>query len=237
MNQSTVNRRIESRVLEARVLETRVLTVLIGAMLACGFNATCVAQAADANSQPSVEYVARLGALNGNITGLRTTGEARFSVAGDKLTISVEVDGVPPDLVHWQHFHGFTDNRAATCPGAAADANGDGIIDLIETEPTSGTTMVPFIEDPASMDVAHGTYPKASATGTYIYRETVALKELTAAFAKAFNGQTLDLDRRVVFVHGVAAASKLPGSVASLGPIPADVTLPIACGTIERRKR
>jgi hypothetical protein len=37
-----------------------------------------------------------------------------------------------------------------------------------------------------------------------------------------------------VFVHGVAPAAALAGSVASLGTIPAQVTLPIACGKIER---
>jgi hypothetical protein len=40
----------------------------------------------------------------------------------------------------------------------------------------------------------------------------------------------------VVFVHGIPAASKLPASVASLGPIPTQVTLPIACGKITRVK-
>lgn len=49
-----------------------------------------------------------------------------------------------------------------------------------------------------------------------------------------FVGQGLDLVRRVLFIHGVAPASKLPASVASLGTIPVAVTLPIACGVVER---
>lgn len=44
----------------------------------------------------------------------------------------------------------------------------------------------------------------------------------------------LDLDHRVVFIHGVLPITQLPASVASLGPIPAHTTLPIACGRIER---
>ena len=83
-------------------------------------------------------------------------------------------------------------------------------------------------------DVANGTYPKASADGTYQYQATISLKALQAAFAKAFGDQQLDLDRRVVFIHGVPSTTKLPASVASLGPIPAQLTLPIACGKIER---
>lgn len=179
-------------------------------------------------------YVAHLHAMNTGVTKTRTAGEARFTVDGDKLTIDIKVHGAPPDTVHWQHFHGFKDGRAATCPTATADANHDGIVDLIETGKASGTTMVPFITDPASMDVAHGTYPTADAHGDYHYHETVSLKALDAAFDKAFPGQQLDLSKRVVYIHGVAADTKLPASVASLGPIPAQVTLPIACGQIER---
>jgi hypothetical protein len=143
---------------------------------------------------------------------------------------------LPKDIEHWQHFHGFTNGREAACPMQSADANGDGIIDVVETEAASGTTMVPFSSNPVSMDVAHGAYPKASAAGTVQYQATVSLSALQAAFAKAFDGQKLDLDRRVVFIHGTPAASTLKASVASLGPIPAQVTLPIACGKITRAK-
>jgi hypothetical protein len=207
------------------------------AAFACACIAAFAAQAAEPGSHSEMVYVAHLHPMNSKVSGLQTAGEARFSVSGDKLTISIKAEKVPPNLVHWQHFHGFTDDRAATCPTQTADANGDGIIDLIETEPAAGTTMVPFTDNPVAMDVAGGTYPKASADGTYTYRQTVSLKELTAAFAKTFHDHTLDLTRRVIFIHGVVPGSNLPASVASLGPIPADVTLPIACGRIEAVKR
>jgi hypothetical protein len=178
-------------------------------------------------------YVAHLHAMNAGVTKTATAGEARFTVNGDQLTIDIKVHGAPPDTVHWQHFHGFKDGQPASCATTAADANHDGIVDLIETGKASGTTMVPFITDPASMDVAHGTYPTADAHGAYHYHETVSLKALDAAFGKAFPGQQLDLAKRVVYIHGVPSATQLPSSVASLGPIPAQVTLPIACGKIE----
>lgn len=55
-----------------------------------------------------------------------------------------------------------------------------------------------------------------------------------AGSASEFDGQSLDLERRVLFVHGAPAEMDLPATVGSLGPIPAQTTLPIACGTIER---
>ncbi|MBV6418188.1 MAG: hypothetical protein CMLOHMNK_02987 [Steroidobacteraceae bacterium] len=180
------------------------------------------------------EYVAHLQSMNHDAAGSATTGEVRFTINGDEVTIDIRVHGAPPDTVHWQHFHGFATGQAASCPTAAEDINHDGIADLIETGKASGTTMVPFDSEPAAMDVAHGTYPKADAHGAYHYRQTVSLKALDAAFAKAFPGQQLDLDKRVVFIHGVPAGQALPASVASLGSIPAQVTLPIACGKIER---
>jgi hypothetical protein len=194
--------------------------------------AFAAAQATPANSRAAATYVAELHALNTKTTGMQTAGEARFTIIGDSLTISVTTRHVPPAMMHLQHFHGFTTSQNATCPTAAADANHDGVIDLIETEPTSGTTMVPFTGDPVSMEIVTDSYPKASADGTYQYRKTVSLSALEAAFAKAFDGQKLDLGRRVVIIHGVPPTTTLPASVASLGKIPAQVTVPIACGKI-----
>jgi hypothetical protein len=184
-----------------------------------------------ADSEATV-YVARLHPLNAKVTGLETAGEARFSITGDTLTITVNAQNLPPDIMHLQHFHGFKDNQDATCPTEAADVNNDGIVDLMETEPTSGTTMVPFHDDPASMEIVRGTYPKANAGGAFHYQQAVSLKDLEEAFAKAFPVRKLDLDRRVVFIHGTLESTQLPASAASLGTIPAQVTLPIACGEI-----
>lgn len=179
-------------------------------------------------------YAAKLQPLNATLSGGSTTGTARITVHGDKLTINIDVKGAAPHIEHWQHFHGFEDGKPAACPTAAADVNHDDAIDLLETAPAAGTTMVPFNAAPAAMDIPADTYPKADAKGHYVYNKTVSLKALEAAFAKAFPGQKLDLDHRVIMIHGVPSTTKLPASVASLGPIPAAVTLPIACGKLER---
>jgi hypothetical protein len=206
-------------------------------MITCVLPVPARAQTSRTGGPSNAVYVAHLHAMNTTVTRLQTTGEARFTVTGDSLMINITVKGAPPGVTHWQHFHGFTDNHDAVCPTQAADVNRDGIIDLMETTPMSGTTMVPFISDPVSMQVAQGTYPKASAAGTYEYHSVVSLKALDTAFGKAFGGAPLALDRRVVFIHGIAATASLPTSVASLGTIPAQVTLPIACGKIERVTR
>ena len=180
-------------------------------------------------------YRAELLPLNTDVTGSKATGEVIFEVSGDQLTIRVIADEVPPDVEHLQHFHGFPEgSRAASCPTGRADANGDGIIDLIETEPLAGTTMVPFHDDPVSMEIVKDTYPVAGVSGSYSYAKTLSLKALQDSFGPKFGGQELDLGKRVVFLHGVPDSTMLPPTVASLGNIPAQVTLPIACGEIKR---
>lgn len=215
-------------------MRMRTLEALATAALACLPMVPARAQPTGPGSPPATVYVARLLPMNTAVTGREASGEARFTVAGDTLTVSIKARGLAPGIMHWQHFHGFRDNRDASCPAPAADVNHDGIIDLIETEPASGTTMAPFQDNPASMQAMRDTYPKASADGTFEYRKTVSLKALTAAFAKAFGGQALALDRRVVIIHGLLPATRLPLSAASLGTVPAQVTLPVACGKIER---
>jgi hypothetical protein len=211
------------------VVKKKFVGALAAASLACLW-----AGSADAQGTKTVTYVAHLHPLNSKLVGSKTTGVARFTINGDKLTISLDVKGAPPGMMHLQHFHGFKDNRQATCATEAADTNHDGIVDLIETEPMSGTTMVPFQGNPVNMKIATDTYPKASASGSYHYKKTVSLKALQAAFNKTFGDADLDFTKRVVYIHGIPASTKLPATVASLGKIPGQVTLPIACGKIER---
>jgi hypothetical protein len=195
--------------------------------------AAVVAVPAAAQKAASAKYAAHLTPLNEKASGHKSSAEATFTVRGDSLTIDIRARGVAPDLAHLQHFHGFPDGHASACPTSAQDKNSDGVIDLMETEATAGTTMVPFTADPVSMEIVVNTYPKSSANGEYHYRKTVSLSALEAAFGTKYAGQKLDLDKRVVFIHGVPASTKLPSTVASLGDIPAQVTIPIACGKIE----
>lgn len=209
---------------------------LAAAAALTALTAGCASTTAPASADSDVAvYAGTLQAMNTGVTGAATTGKVRLVVKGDTLTAHIFAKNTPPQIIHWQHFHGFKDGSEASCPTPLSDTNGDGIVDLIETHPTSGKTMVPFIRDPASMNIAHGTYPVADAQGDYHYQESVPLEQLETVFENKFGGN-LDLGSRVVFIHGVPANTDLPASVASLGPIPAQVTLPIACAALTRVK-
>lgn len=181
-------------------------------------------------------YTAELHAINTKATKTSAAGNVRFTIHGDSLTIRVRMHNVPAGIEHWQHFHGFPDARQSTCPTSAADTTHEGLVDILETEPAAGTTMVPFNADPVAMDIPTHTYPQANTTGTYDYTKTVSLASLQRAFGEKYTGGKIDLSRRVAMVHGVPESTALPKTVASLGTIPARVTLPIACGAIHLEK-
>lgn len=204
------------------------ITALGSAIALAGLAGTSVAQETDAT------WRAELTPLNTETTGGEAGGTATLTVSGDTLTIQIEAIGTAPDIMHLQHFHGFAEgDETSACPGADADTNGDGIIDLIETEAVAGVTMVPFHDNPASLEIIADNYPTADADGAYSYEQSVALPALEEAFAEKLSGQQLDFDRRVIFLHGVPEETELPDTVQSLGDVPAHVTLPIACGKID----
>ncbi|MEC5293752.1 hypothetical protein VSX64_24610 [Aurantimonas sp. C2-6-R+9] len=180
-------------------------------------------------------YAVELSPLNAEAAGTEARGTGTLTVSGDTLTVRVDAKGTSPNIMHLQHFHVFTEGDAASaCPTADSDTNGDGIIDLIETEPGAGITMVPFHADPPSMEIVADSYPVADAQGTYAYEQSVSLSSLKSAFAEKFPGQQLDLEQRVLFLHGVPEGIELPETVQSLGDVPAQTTLPIACGEIRQ---
>lgn len=181
------------------------------------------------------KYQADIISLNATKIGSGPHGTATFIEDNDQLTITIEMFDTPANIEHWEHFHGFPDGKDATIATAAQDVNGDGFVDLMETEAVSGTTMVPFDDAPEKMDIPHDRYPIADVDGHFAYTKVVPLSTLQANFEKAFGSKDLQLDKRVIYIHGVPEQLELPESVAGMvGHFDAHVTLPIAVGKIKR---
>ncbi len=109
------------------------------------------------------KYTAEIVPLNAEKIGTAPHGAATFTIDGAQMKIHIDMFDTPANVQHWEHFHGFPDGKPAEIATAAQDANGDGFVDLPETEPFSGTTMVPFDAEPAKMHVPNDSYPVADA--------------------------------------------------------------------------
>lgn len=192
-------------------------------------------QQVEEQAEKETVYEAELSALNSDFIGTETTGKATFVVSGDEMKVTIDVKGAPANMEHWQHFHGFVNGDDATCATAENDENGDKVIDVTETEKASGTTMIPFNEIPTDIDLGDDTYPIADEEGNYHYETIIKVEDLNKAFADAFEGGDVNLDSRVLYIHGVPENTDFPETVESIGDIPAHVTLPIACGKIVKK--
>lgn len=205
-----------------RTYRAAVIAALVfGAMIV----GAALAQTADA------VFTANIEQMNPQLTDSAISGQAIITVVGDELTITLVAKGLPAGM-RLAHIHGFTQAKGSTCPSPDADVNGDGIVDLIETEPAAGVTLIPFNADPAGAMILSDTYPVASADGLLSYHATVSLKALSAVMEKDHGITDLNLGDRVIFIHGVAEGQSLPSSVESLPDVPAEVTVPIACGEL-----
>ena len=183
--------------------------------------------------EPTV-YTAELNNLNQNITDQPASGELTVTVKGDSATIKLNVSSVAPDIMHLAHLHGYEDGSEAKCPTfPEADNNNDSIVDLIETRDYSGITMIPFHDDPVSLEIKTDTYPKADAQGNFNYSKVVSMQALSSAVSEKFGIENFSFDNFVVFVHGIRQDTTLPESVQSLPDVPAKVTLPVGCGELE----
>ncbi len=195
------------------------------------------------------EYVAQLHPMNAKIQngmdpdprdGPRgvATGKAYFTIRGGEFIARIDAKGLEPDVIHPEHIH-----AASACPPASADVNGDGIVDVIEGVPFYGPILIPLDSDLSSQGA--GTFPTASGLkGNLNYMASTSFSALLAdlnapdpdptdAVIK-LGGAPLSLATRHVILHGVDLNTFLPPSVQSLGTVPAQLTLPVACGTIRR---
>lgn len=178
------------------------------------------------------KYEAIITPLNEEITGMAPKGKASFDLDEKRLTISIEMEGVTPNIMHRQDFHGMINDRMADPANMEQDVNHDGVLDVTEIEAVSGKPMLPFNEAPQRIDFSAETYPTANANGNYDYYKEVGIDELVRNFEKDYNDAKLDLAKRVIYIYGVAEDVVLPATVEGKDP---HADLPIACGMIREK--
>jgi hypothetical protein len=167
--------------------------------------------------------------------GSEVTGRAKLVMKGDQVRISLQANGLSPNLPHAMHIHGELQARNE-CPSLAADTNGDGLIDTVEGLPDYGPIDVSFTTTGGTSGdfvdaLALDRFPVANDSGNLHYNRAIDVpSDLVDA-----------LDRLHIVVHGAdlngngaydfdAGTSSLSGLVGAAVPLEGE--LPVACGTI-----
>lgn len=174
-------------------------------------------------------YVALLRPLNSGVNGRPVRGIAAVSVDRDVLDVVVLAKGLAPEMEHMQHIHGFISGGLASCPPSAADTNHDNVIDVIEGVPFYGAILVPLDSD--LNDLNPQIFPTASPEGILRYAQKGSVSVIERNL-----GAPLDLETRVIAVHGVAPNTPLPPTTQTLPGLTPAFTLPVACGELVRVK-
>lgn len=208
------------------------LTGTAGALVVLG--AACNDDDGVVDNNPTEQYSATLSPMNNS----GASGTATFDIRNGQFVATLNTTGVTADIVHAQHIH-----FANACPTAAADANGDGLVDVVEGLPTYGKILVPLDATLATQDDM-GDFPMANADGSYTYKDSTSLDAMvtdlrtsqsdTSVVAQLGASEELNMGTRAVVVHGVADSTTLPSTVQTLPGLTPQQTLPVLCGPVSR---
>lgn len=169
-------------------------------------------------------YRAILRPFNNHLSGFLPTGVAEIKITGDSVQVKTLLDD-DARVVHMQSIH-----QGTTCPTILNDTNNDGLIDVVEAQAASGKVFIPLDGNLNSEEEGAGLYPFG---GDFTYIENASLSKFESD-ARARTGQGLNLSGRVVLIHGVNGATKMPDSVATKGTMTRQASVPIACGILIR---
>lgn len=226
---------------KSKIISTLLLGTCLLTLASCGSDddgsSAVVRQEQEQDDQGF--YRAVLRPLNSSVGG-ETSGTVEIRIEGDNMTVDSNVAGAPAGVKHLQNI-----TTAGTCPSASADLNADTFVDVAELLPSTGPILIPLDSDLSEQLDGLDFGPIANGEGTYVYRRSTTLSRIMAdltapdpdpvdPIVKLLPGENLNLDGRVVIIHGVDSSSNLPDSVVSAGDLTSEQTLPIACGELVR---
>lgn len=183
-------------------------------------------------------YMAKFITLNPHVNGT-LAGSATIQRQDDKLFAYVRLFGGAPRAWHQQNIY-----EGTRCPDLNDDLNGDGYLDISETEKALGKILIPLDANLGTQKAGRNIYPMADESGGYFYERVTSFKRLFSDLKsddknlsdnvmKLLPDEGLDLEEKVVIVQG-APEGEFPESVASTHRRPTHQTLPITCGTFSK---
>lgn len=196
------------------------------APLAAAGVAVLMAPAAAFADHANGTYQTTLDPLNGS----SGSGMATISVDGDQATVDLSWSGLPQTFndapyPHVQHIH---IGARGECPSPSADANGDGIVDTVEGQPSYGAIGT-TLSTKGDTSPAAATNLKIAPGGSSLdYSRTITLSEDTLDALADGTG--------VIVVHGLDPATlskKAANAKSNLVPeLPLAATSPALCGAL-----
>ncbi|EPX79770.1 calcium-binding protein [Salipiger mucosus] len=183
-------------------------------------------------------YTVDLAALNSS----GTTGDALIAVNTEEdgsryINVLVVADGLVANQAHPMHIHGTFDSEGnptdAQTPDLFSDADGDGVVEVLEGVPNYGDVLLPLAMD--------GDTPMSDEAGQLVYINNFDLDDASNFFSPVTGGDysaadIMPLELREIVIHGMdvpaglgaGTGGEVDGTQDGYVPI-----LPAAAGEIE----
>jgi len=180
------------------------------------------------------DYSVTLQAVNAQVAPT-AFGNGSLAMDKDNFTANINLSLAPLGT----HIQSITVGGA--CPTIADDKNGDGFVDAVEAQAIAGKTLIPLDGDLSSQEAGADGYP----VDNYNYSETTSFAKMLSdlvlpdtdpndSIVKLSTSDELTFQGKVVMIHGVDAATVLPATVQSIDGLPAQATLPLVCGVLQK---
>ena len=198
-------------------------------------------------------YKAILRPFNYHVSGWVPYGMADIRIDGDEVDFKSWLDD-SADIKHMQNIHVGT-----RCPGPEDDTNKDGYVDFNEAVAASGKVIMPLDGDLNSQGAGSNQFP----VGDFDYAEKASLSAMMQdlqlddfnsndTMVKLGGDEGLNLAGKVIIILGSSPKNRpdlgprtvgqsnsrstpLPKTISLVNGQSADVSIPIACGVIERK--
>ena len=163
-------------------------------------------------------YKAILRPYNFTVSGWIPNGMTDIKVVDGQLEIKSWLDD-SSNVTHMQNIHVGT-----VCPDVEHDSNRDGFVDFNESVRVAGGVLLPLDSDLTSQDGSN-VFPK----GNFTYYQKASVDEITASLQK-----DIGLEGKVIIIMGAVANRNLPATVSTVNGMTKELSVPIACGVIQR---
>jgi hypothetical protein len=167
--------------------------------------------------EPEGIFSAKLFTVNQKI-GTNLNGNVTISKYGDNLSVRIKLKNGPKGM----HMQGLYTGDA--CP--YEDLNGDGYIDIKESEKNIKRMLIPFDGDISGRAIGNEYYP----SNNYAYERSTSYGLMISDLKK--KDQNLQLQGRIIVIHGVDESHTLPGTVSTNREHSCQKSIPIACGIL-----
>ena len=217
---------------------TKTLAATIALLGSLGAAGTVDAKHDEVKNDKVAKYTYSLDSVQQDFAGVPTpTGTTKVMVLPNgNVKVGIEASNLVPNAPHAQHLHDKIGPETSTCPTPADDANGDGIVSVLEGAPAYGGIVLSL--------TTTGDFSSASALA--LDRFPVADADGNLSYSRQFPASTMVGDTTLgeiagtaqVVVHGIDVNANGvydfeagPSSLTDAAPI--EATAPALCGGIE----